>query len=265
MLLACGETRSLPGADTGSGGTGAGGGGGAPSRAGGTGGTTSGPGGTGGGAPETAALLYSGAVVTGSGMAISAPILPRTMVIYQAFPTTLDGEKTMAHDAALLFDWLLAQCAPLYPMITLDPGTGVGLTSAQLAVNYEEVARCAYEQYTAKPYWIPKLIDDVDICGTELGPAWRLITESDLTSLTDAEFQAVSDRWNVFAPGAGVFATFYASLAIWVRAADGTIAAGTLAPGVTGSRVTPLAAGTDLTNHYEGSLGLRCIRRPDAP
>ena len=195
---------------------------------------------------------------------ISAPILPRTKVIYTAFPSTLEGEKSMAHDAALLFDWLLEQCAPLYPRITLAP-TGTGLSDEQLATNYGEVGRCAYEQYTAKPYWIPKLVDDVDICGTEMGPGWRLITEADLSSLTDADFQALARKWSP--PGAGSeLSFFFSALAIWVRADDGTIKAGTLAPGAGAGRVTPLGvSGAELMDHYEGNLALRCIRRTELP
>jgi len=217
----------------------------------------------------TAALQYDGslafapAVVVGPArVEISAPILPRLDVIYAPFPTTLDGETAMAHDAALLFDWLLPRCAPLYPTITLAPADGSALSSAQLAINYDQVGLCAYEKYTSKPYWIPKLVDDVDICGTEMGPDWRLITEADLASLTDADFRAVADTWSLRSIGGQGLGFFFSSLAIWVRANDGAIKAGTLAPGVTGDRVTPLQlqAGWSLTQHYEGELGLRCIR-----
>ena len=218
----------------------------------------------------TAALQYDGslafapAVVVGPArVEISAPILPRLEAFAGPFPTTLDGEKEMAHAAALLFDWLLPRCAPLYPTITLAPADGSSLSSAQLATNYDQVGLCAYQQYISKPYWIPKLIDDVDICGTEMGPAWRLITEADLASLTDADFRAVADTWSLHAIGGQGLGFFFSSLAIWVRANDGTIKAGTLEPGVTGDRVTPLQLqpGWTLTQHYEGGLGLRCIKR----
>jgi len=232
---------------------------------------TAGSGAGGGGiTTTTAALQYDGslafapAVVVGpERVEISAPILPRLDVIYGPFPTTLDGEKAMAHDAALLFDWLLPRCAPLYPMITLAPADGSGLSPAQLATNYDQVGLCAYQQYTSKPYWIPKLIDDVDICGTEMGAGWRLITEADLASLTAADFRAVADTWSLHSIGGQGLGFFFSSLAIWVRANDGTIQAGTLAPDVTGTRVTPLQLqnGWTLTQHYEGNLGLRCIRR----
>lgn len=264
--LACGQTDAVPNNGTPAGGSS---GSGSPGGGGAAGGSTGGS-----SATTTATLQYNGsltfapAVVVGpERVEISAPILPRLEVIYAPFPTTLEGEKTMAHDAALLFDWLLPRCAPLYPMITLVPDDGTGLSPAQLAINYEQVGRCAYEQHTSKPYWIPRLIDDVDICGTEMGQGWRLITEADLKSLTDADFQAVADTWSLQITGSAGFGTFFASLAIWVRGDDGAIAAGTLAPGVAGSRVTPLQVppAPSSTSHYEGGLGLRCIRRSALP
>ena len=222
------------------------------------------------GGATTAVFQYDGSlllaltVVDRRRVEISAPIVPRTSVIYAAFPTTLEGEQAMAHEAALLFDWLLPQCAPLYPKIRLAPADGTPLSPEQLAMNYDQVGQCAYEQYVAKPYWIPRLVGDVDICGTEMGAGWRLITEADLTSLSEADLQAVADTWNPHPSGTSSgLGFFFSTPAIWVRAADGTIAAGTLAPGVTGSRVTPLGVAPDSTTHYEGSLGLRCIRRTE--
>jgi hypothetical protein len=221
--------------------------------------------GTGVSTVEPAVFEYNGAVtIVKERVEISAPILPRTTVIYQPFPATLEGEQKMAHDAALLFDWLLPMCAPLYPKITLDP-TGAGLTPAQLGMNYDQVGLCAYEQYVAKPYWIPKLVGDVDICGTEMGPGWRLITEVDLGSLRESDFQAVAAAWNHFVVGGQGLPFFFSSLEIWVRGSDGSIQQGTLAPGVPGGRVKPLPIPSDSKDHYEGGLGLRCIRRTDLP
>ena len=197
-------------------------------------------------------------------MEISAPILPRLEAFAGPFPTTLDGEKEMAHDAALLFDWLLPRCAPLYPTITLAPADGSSLSSAQLAHNYDQVGLCAYEQYMSKPYWIPKLVDDVDICGTEMGPGWRLITEADLASLTDADFRAVADTWNLHSIGGQ--RTRLLLLVAGDLGARRTTAPSRPArwrPASPADRVTPLQLqnGWTLTQHYEGNLGLRCIRR----
>jgi len=268
--LACNSDGSRPEeAAGGSSGTGAAGGGAGMGNTGAVGGS----GGMGGDSGEPATFEYNGAlsfaiagVVTGQRVQISAPILPRTNIIYAPFPTDLDGEKTMAHDASLLFDWLLPVCAQLYPTITLAPADGTPLTQTQLATNYDQVGLCAYMQYVAKPYWIPRLVDDVDICGTEMGAGWRLITEADLASLTEADFQNVADTWALSAPGGNGLPFFYTSLAIWIRADDGTIQSGTLAPGITGSHTIPLPPGVSTsTIHYEGELGLRCIRRTGAP
>ncbi len=267
--LACQSDGSRPEAPGGSSGTGAAGSGAGTGNTGAAGGS----GGAGAAAGEPATFEYNGAlsfaaagVVTGQRVQISAPILPRTTIIYAPFPTSLDGEKTMAHDASLLFDWLLPLCAQLYPTITLAPADGTPLTQAKLATNYDQVGLCAYMQYVAKPYWIPRLVDDVDICGTEMGPGWRLITEADLASLTEADFQKVADTWALSAPGGNGLPFFYTSLAIWARADDGTIQSGTLAPGITGSHMIPLPPGVSTSMiHYEGELGLRCIRRTDAP
>ena len=93
---------------------------------------------------------------------------------------------------------------------------GAPLSPAQLATNYDQVGRCAYEQYTAKPYWIPKLVDDVDICGTEMGTGWRLISEADLASFSEADLQKVAGTWNLHVVGGGGLGFFFSSLAIWV-------------------------------------------------
>lgn len=218
---------------------------------------TTGAAGSGGG-DDASELLYTGAVVVHTRVEISAPILPRTSVIYAAFPATLEGEQEMAHAAALTFEWLLPKCAPLYPQIVLDPAGGANLTPEQLHTNYDQVGQCSYEQYSAKPYWIPKLVKDVDICGTELGPGWRLISEADLAQLGDLDRQRFLDTLGDPA-GAAFFATYFVAPQVWVRAADGSIKAGSLAPGASG--VTALGVPDESTTHYEGWLALRCIRR----
>jgi hypothetical protein len=89
-------------------------------------------------------------VVTRERVEISAPILPDVLILYQPFPTTLDGEKAMAHAAALTFERLLPECAPDYPAITLPPAT-----SAELAANYNarrlRVRRAHRQAILARP------------------------------------------------------------------------------------------------------------------
>ena len=56
-------------------------------------------------------------------------------------------------------------------------------------------------------------------------------------------------------------ATYFVDPRIWVRGRDGSIKAGTLAPGAGADRVTPLGVPDQSTSHYEGWLSLRCIKR----
>lgn len=206
-----------------------------------------------------------GQLVVRERVEISAPVLPDVLAIYKPFPATLEGEQAMAHDAALIYERLLVECAADYPAITPAPSDGSLLTKEQLTANYNAVADCSYVKHTAKPYWIPKLIDDVDICGTELGPGWRLLTEDDVLSFTEKDFQFMQDT---LTPVAGSQASassglgpFYFGLRVWVHGRDGKLAAASLAPGLSGARVTPLDFTSGYTEHYEGGLGLRCIRR----
>ena len=210
-----------------------------------------------------------GAFVQRERVEISAPILPGVLKLYTTFPATLDGEKAMAHDAALTYDRLLTECAADYPAITLPLGDTGSLSTAQLAANYNAVGECSYVKYTAKPYWIPKLINDVDICGTELGAGWRLITEADLATLTESDFEFIQATLTPLEAGASADAsfwgTFYFGLKVWLRANDGTIASGDLSPDVVGSRATVMPGFGSSVEHYEGGLALRCIRRTDMP
>lgn len=205
---------------------------------------------------------------------LSGPIFPDVLVLYAQeggnFPATTQGEADLAHRAALTFPYLVSTCAPSYPAITLDAAGGAALSAQVLAGNYEAVARCAYEQHTAKPYWIPKLVNDVDLCGTELGAGWRLPTEADVSTFSEAELQSLAAALSP-ARGNGSFGAFYFSMHIYVRGADGSLKQADLTPGFSGTRVGPLpgsngcgagasAAGCS-TTHLESDLSLRCIRR----
>jgi hypothetical protein len=197
---------------------------------------------------------------------VSAPVFPAVLILYTSegpnFPSTPNAEADLAHRAALTFPALMTECAAKYPAITLAADGGT-LTSAALVTNYETVARCAYEQHTAKPYWIPRLVDDVDICGTELGAGWRLPTEADLATFTEAELQGLQDALNPARNGAQLGALYF-SMQVYVRGADGGLMQGDLNPGLTGPRVTPLPA-LDPTVHLESGLALRCVRRTSNP
>ncbi len=190
-------------------------------------------------------------------VSISAPIFPKVLVMYTgegaAYPTTAAARAKLAHDSALPFCLLIGDCAASYPSIKTKPP----LTASELSNNYDQVATCAYAKYTAKPYWIPQLVSDVDICKNEVGAGFRMITEADLYRLTDADLAIVKKALTTSSGGG-----FYFSLQVYVRATDGSIAQGSLSAGVT-TKVTPFPSGTDLKLHYEGGLALRCIKIAD--
>ena len=215
-------------------------------------------------------ILFSSLSFAAEVVEVSAPIFPKVFVLYAQegtnYPSTQAAKEQLVTDAALEFEALLSECAANDPNITLQSGS-TALTTQQLIANYNAVAQCAYETYTAKPYWIPQLIDDVDICEQVMGTGWALLSESDIDSFTAADFTFFEDTLTAASSGTSFWGSFYFSLKAFVRASDGSIQQGDLSASVTGPRVTPLSfpMGWDATRHYEGALSLRCIRRTQTP
>lgn len=199
---------------------------------------------------------------------ISAPITPKTQVIYpkqgDKFPQDLAGMQTLAHEAALTYDYLLTVCAKDYPGITLLPPEAPKVLPAdKLSMNFELTAQCSYEKWTAKPYWIPMLVDKVDICATELGLDWALLAEADVASLT-AEQVAVLKK-GLTPSGKASFGNFYFSTKVFVRAAKGLLMTGALEVGaalktIEDSMPCKQCFPDPWTYHLEGGTTLRCIR-----
>jgi hypothetical protein len=211
--------------------------------------------------PSPTALHADGSAV--EHVEVSAPILPRVSILYehegQNFPSAPADITALAHDAALTYDFLLGACPAKYPAIVVvgpkDPPT----TPDQNATNFEQLAQCAYNEYVSKPYWIPALVDQVDICGTELGASWHLITEADIASITDADAQILASA--LATPNAqSFFGNLFFSLHVWVRGTDGTLKVGDLTPGAS-QRMSDSPVSASSTQHYESDLSLRCIRR----
>jgi hypothetical protein len=202
----------------------------------------------------------------GEWIEISAPILPyymqQFMIEGTAYPATQAAREDAAHRLALLYDQLLAFCADKDARIKLRGPSDPPLTKQEILENYEAVAACAYQHYTSKPYWIPQLVSDVDICGRELGPDWKLVSEQDLARVTLPEYLLMQQELD--GAGGGFFASFYFQLRLFIRAADGTIQEGRLDPREP-MRVVPLRfqQGWDSRHHYEGGLALRCLRRTE--
>ncbi len=199
---------------------------------------------------------------------ISAPITPKTQVIYpkqgDKFPKDLAGMQTLAHEAALTYDYLLTVCAKDYPGITLLPPEAPKVLPAdKLSMNFELTAQCSYEKWTAKPYWIPMLVDKVDICAAELGLDWALLAEADVASLT-AEQVAVLKK-GLTPSGKASFGNFYFSTKVFVRAAKGLLMTGALEVGaalksIEDSMPCKQCFPDPWTYHLEGGTTLRCIR-----
>lgn len=196
---------------------------------------------------------------------ISAPILPRVLVLYQSegekFPVDSDAQAALVHQVSLTFDFLLQECPANYPDIVIPQPGDPPTTPAQNARNFDRIAACSYEKYTAKPYWIPALVDQVDICGNELGVGWHLPTEAEVNGLDQSDRQAIAHA--LATPDAQTltgFGNFYFRLEVWVRGKDGSLRLGDLSPGATNLVYDSPVPATS-TSHYERGVALRCVRR----
>jgi hypothetical protein len=202
---------------------------------------------------------------SGEWFEISAPVLPKTQVLYQqegaAYPGTTPAQAAFARAAALSFETLLVACRETNPDIVVKSEGGPTLTDEQIAHNYDLLANCAYKQFTSKPYWIPQLLLDVDVCAEALGSSWRTPTETDVAGLTPSEFAAMQTTLDGL--GGDTIGGAFFSLSIWTRMNDGSMKNGQLDPAAS-PRFLELnkygAAEVNLRNHYEGNLALRCVR-----
>jgi len=222
--------------------------------------------------PFLAGLQYEGSIAFQPAkrprIELSAPLFPDTKVFQQfldgsVYPTLSDAERiALVDDDVRTFEELLPLCAAKRPAITLRAKGAPPLSAAQIAANYDEVARCAYEDYGAKPYWVPEHVNDVDICGQKLGAEWRLPKETDVGGFAESDFQFFQATLTA-QPGKDWFPVhFYYSLDVYVRGTDGTLKLGDLAPQA--QHMLPLpVSGSALNELYVGDgrpIGLRCLR-----
>jgi hypothetical protein len=192
---------------------------------------------------------------------VSAPIFPDVAVLYahegSNYPATAADQQALVDATALTYEYLRDDCAAHGYAITLTDG-GV-LTAEQLATNYDEVARCSYEQHSAKPYWIPQVLIDVDVCARVLGGDWHLLSEADVAGFGPDDFAYLSSTLSATLDGGAWWGGFYFSPRVFLAASDGGLVQGDLSPDA-GQRVSPLPP-TALTSHLEAGLSLRCLRR----
>lgn len=219
---------------------------------------------------ESSALTYSGSILPpGAPYELSAPLFP-DMIVFQRFqdgsryPATTAAEtQKLLDDHVKTFDQLLVLCAPVDSRIKLRADGDPPLTLEQIRINYDAVARCGYEKYGAKPYWVPQMVADHDICARKLGPDWHLPTAADIGSLSESDFKLFSDTLTAL-PGADWFPVqWYYRLEVYARDAMGALALGNLAPAAT--HVSPLpVSGAAMNALYLGDgkpIGLRCFRK----
>ena len=212
-------------------------------------------------------LQYSGAVATAGKTQVSAPVLPDS-VIWQykggeGYPGSVAEATALVRDTTYTYEFLLSACAPTYPTITLsaDPST---LTEAQLETNYDQVSRCAYEKYFTKPYWMPQILDDVDVCALKLGTGWRLLSEADLDGLSEADFQLFQETMTIGAGDDWFPRQFYFSLDVYLRGRDGKLKWGDMTPGAQHVNELPFPP-EQMKELFTGNgrpIGVRCILVP---
>lgn len=189
-------------------------------------------------------------------------LLPRTLSkggLYEYeganYPATPAAREALLDQVAWTYAALAAECTTRHPEISL-PTPEQMPSEADLAKTLQAVADCSYTDLGIKPYWIPRLLVDVDVCGRKLGKDWRLPTVQDVESLTQAERAAV-----VATAREGL----YNGLEVFAIGANKTLHVSNLETGATRALSETNATYLGDTYHYEGNASLRCVRGELAP
>lgn len=214
-------------------------------------------------------LQPNGAIGLAAGMKarveISAPILPDADVWQHkggtGYPASTADALALVTSTTYTYEALLSGCRSKYPTIVV-PAAGHGLTAAQLTNNYDQVSRCAYVEYGAKPYWMPQILNDVDVCVEKLGAEWHLLSESEVSGFSEGDFMLMQTTM-ALPRGTDTFPRdFYFSLDAYVRGTDGSLKYGDLNLGATHVAGLPIAP-TEMRDLYIGNgrpIGVRCAR-----
>lgn len=203
---------------------------------------------------------------TYAGTAISAPIFPISILeIYKYqgdnYPVDKAVRLKLARDNFKSYEYMLNQCASKTQGIVL----GDNLTDEQIMQNYQLTADCSYTYFLSKPYYLPQLVADVDICQEALGGTFRMISEADMRTF-GPEFYRELNGVLALSGSNRTSGRFYFSTVTYIRGDDGKIKIGNLQEQVNGSRVTSLPWDVDPRNHLEsvagvgGPITLRCMR-----
>ncbi len=217
------------------------------------------------------------------GITISAPLFPISAVIYELeSPNYPDDPAAVSawlddRQGVYSFQEMLTSCSsiPPYSDEILIPDDRE-LTPVEITTMYNAVAACSYDQdagFGSKPYWIPQIILDVDLCQNELGDGWSLMTEEFVRSRSPQFFEELKETHAAEDRGDD-HASFYFSLAVYIQGSDGLLKVATLEPGdPEPARIRELPDDVDYKSHieqpfreessgswYDQTIVLRCVR-----
>lgn len=194
--------------------------------------------------------------------AISAPLFPRYILFYEiegpAYPENAMAtwDWVQEQDPMMSFPEMVAFCLdhePYASQITVAP-TGGELTREEIDANYVAISSCAYDTalgFRSKPYWIPRFLEEFDVCQHELGEGWAMPTEEFVMAQEPSFFEEYAVLNSATANTENT-ASMYFSLSLFVTGSDGELKVATLEPGdAQPSRVRALPEDLDPTIHIE--------------
>ena len=195
--------------------------------------------------------------------AVSAPLFPRHMIFYgiegeDAYPETPQAALSWVEqeNPVMAFPEMMAFCLEHEPYASAitEPAADGSLSEEALEANYIAISNCAYDPdlgFKSKPYWIPRFLEEVDICEHELGLGWSLPTEEFVMAQDQTFFEEYA-ALNGAEDTEENNASMYFSLSLYVTGSDGSLKVATLEPGnPSPSRVRALPEGLDRTLHVE--------------
>jgi hypothetical protein len=193
---------------------------------------------------------------------LSAPIAPCVLALNRDgfYPPEREAREQMADEASLTFSYFQQACAERYPIARAEAGQT--LTSEQARNNYASVARCSFETHYGKPYWVPQLLDDVDLCGRELGSSWQLPTKESLAHFNARHRELIGEALRDVPYGGG-----YNSLVLYARDAAQQLTVLDLGPPQAqgARRAEPIRLTSDRKQPFQAPrIALRCVRRSGA-
>jgi hypothetical protein len=190
---------------------------------------------------------------------LSAPIVPCVLALNRDgfYPPEREAREHMADEASLPFSYFQQACAERYPIAR--PEAGKALTSEQARDNYASVARCSFETHYGKPYWVPQLLDDVDLCARELGSSWQLPTNESLAHFNARHRELLVQALRDVPYGGG-----YNSLVLYARDAAQRLTVLDFGPPQAqgNGRMNPVRLGNDRKQPFQAPrIALRCVRK----